>query len=143
MQTGLQMRMRSSRPSRGEQSIARRVRQIEIRNFDILRRRTYLGVFGLLDTVRALLRCAEATDSGPDRISSLWCASQKLVGLRRIVKASKVRLMHQVTALEIECGRLGSQAGEGEAFGPARDGYIMVVQRDVNGRWSERLERVN
>ena len=90
-----------------------------------------------------MLRCAQAAEPGPDRISCLWSASERLANARRIAKVRRVKLSKRISALDACLGQLDRYAGEGESIGDALGGEVHIVSRDAYGNWSERRERVH
>jgi hypothetical protein len=109
----------------------------------IERLRQYQCLHYHLRMAHVLLLCAEEAEPGPDRISPLWCAADRLDNARRYATIFKLNLHRRIARLSRRYEDLARQAGEGEAIGDAFQGEIHIVSRDANGKWSERRERVH
>ncbi len=108
-----------------------------------MRRDDYLLVCSHLRIAVIMLRCAQGTMPGPDRIARLWSAGASIADARRVAKFRRIKLRRRIAILNACLRKLDRYAGEGEFIGDAFEGEVLIISRDANGRWSERRERVH
>jgi len=107
------------------------------------RKHVYGRVLRSLRIASLMMEIAEAAEPGPDRLSSLWCASSELANAERFATLRKINIGRSLKRRWRRYSEIARQSGHGEFHLEARDGEIKVVGRDPDGRWHERRERVH
>ena len=101
-------------------------------------RASYKFVHDQLLGTAIMLRCAEAAEPGPDRIFCLWSAAGRIDNARRGAKIGGIKLLKRIAILDSLLKAISRNAGSGERIGPAFEDEVLVVSRNMDGKWSER-----